>query len=165
MPSTYEPIATINAGGASSATFSSISGTYTDLIMVWGGSTSTTGQDVRVQVGNGSADTGNNYSFTYLSGNGSTASSARGIRPNTNYILTQVSNGTASNNTFKWQFMNYSNTTTLKTILCRADSAETTTIVGLWNSTAAINVINVFPTGSTTFTIGSQFTLYGIKAA
>jgi hypothetical protein len=164
MPSTYEPIATINAGGTSSATFTSIPSTYTDLIMVWGGSTSTTGQDVRFQVGNGSTDTGGNYSFTYLSGSGTAASSGRGIRP-ANYILTQVSNGTASSNAFKWHFMNYSNTTTLKTILCRADSAETTAVVGLWNSTAAINVINVFPTGSTTFTTGSTFTLYGIKAA
>ncbi len=165
MPSTYEPIATINTGGASSATFTSIPTTYTDLVMVWGGSTSTTGQDIRFQVGNGSADTGNNYSFTYLSGNGSAASSARGIRPNTNYILTQVSNGTAADNTFIWNFMNYANTTTLKTVLCRASSAEVTAIVGLWNSTSAINTINVFPTGSTTFTSGSRFTLYGVKSA
>jgi hypothetical protein len=161
---TYEAIATISASGTTSATFTSIPQTYTDLVMVWGGSTSTTGQDVRFQVGNGSVDTGGNYSFTYLTGNGTTASSARGIRPAT-YILTQVSNGTASNNTFVWHFMNYANTTTLKTVLCRASSAESTSIVGLWNSTSAINTINVFPTGSTTFTAGSTFSLYGITAA
>ena len=63
--------------------------------------------------------------------------------------------------------MNYSNTTTFKTILMRANNAAlgVDAIVGLWRSTAAINEIKVFPTGGANFETGSTFSLYGIKAA
>ena len=64
------------------------------------------------------------------------------------------------------QFMNYSNTTTNKTVLSRANNAATGTdaIVNLWRSTAAITSIYVYvPSGN--FATGSTFTLYGILAA
>jgi hypothetical protein len=37
-------------------------------------------------------------------------------------------------------------------------------LVGLWRNTAAINAIKFYSAGSN-FSIGSTFTLYGIKAA
>jgi hypothetical protein len=63
-------------------------------------------------------------------------------------------------------FMNYSNTTTYKTILSRSNNSAigTDAVVGLWRSTAAINTIKILPANNA-FEVGSSFTLYGIKAA
>jgi hypothetical protein len=62
--------------------------------------------------------------------------------------------------------MNYSNTTTYKTILERANQpqAVTNSIVGLWRSTSAISTITM-TTSSGTVSAGSTFTLYGILKA
>jgi hypothetical protein len=70
------------------------------------------------------------------------------------------------NNTTIWQIFNYSNTTTNKSVLGRASnpSANTTACVGLWRNTAAITSVSVYGVGAN-FTVGSTFTLYGIKAA
>jgi hypothetical protein len=60
--------------------------------------------------------------------------------------------------------MNYSNSTTYKTILGRSNAATsgTSAAVGLWRSTSAINSIEI---GTVSFTAGSTFSLYGIAAA
>ena len=67
------------------------------------------------------------------------------------------------------QLMNYSNTTTYKTILSRTNAAANgvDATVGLWRSTSAITSIEIGKNSgmSGTFQIGSTFTLYGIKAA
>jgi hypothetical protein len=164
MPATYEPIATTTtSGSASSVTFSSITGTYTDLVIVVnaGGSTNA---DLHIQF---NADTGSNYSRTVLSGSGSAASSGR--QSSVTYI--RVDNLGYLNTTFPAfnaiiNVMNYSNTTTNKTVVSRTNNASTgvDASVGLWRSTAAITSVVLFPdTG--TLTNGSTFTLYGIKAA
>jgi hypothetical protein len=68
------------------------------------------------------------------------------------------------------QFMNYSNTTTFKTMLARGSAADSTSgqavsaWANLWRSTSAINQIRVNP-GTQTWAIGSTFTLYGVKSA
>ena len=165
MPSTYEPIATTTLGSSSNTvTFSSISGTYTDLIAVIS-STVSGAQDVYCRF---NSDTGSNYSDTHMSGTGSSALSGRDTsavrmqldsygypEPNVGHILIA-------------HFMNYSNTTTNKTVLTRASNAlnGTTALVGLWRNTSAITTIDfICGTGSATFSSGSTFTLYGIKAA
>jgi hypothetical protein len=65
------------------------------------------------------------------------------------------------------QVMNYSNTTTNKTVLARAGIAgdRTRAIVNLWRSTSAITSILIINNGSVNFVAGSTFTLYGIKVA
>jgi hypothetical protein len=62
--------------------------------------------------------------------------------------------------------MNYSNTTTYKTVLNRMDDASTyvATNVGLWRSTAAINSITIVA-GTGNLPVGLMATLYGITAA
>ena len=70
---TYSLIESQTLGSAAAnVTFSSIPTTFTDLILVI--STATTSiADQDMQVGNGSVDTGANYSRTWLQGNGSAA--------------------------------------------------------------------------------------------
>jgi len=162
--STYTPIATQSVSGASSVTFSSIPQTYTDLVLIYSGKGSATGNGLYGDVGNGSIDTGSNYSYTHLQGNGSVTNSNRATN-NTLFTLTNyVDSGYDDNIIVNYQ--NYSNTSTYKTILLRANSANTgvAATVALWRSTAAINVVYVYLSGGT-FTAGSTFTLYGISCA
>ena len=164
MASTYTPIATQTLGSsAASVTFSSIAGTYTDLLIVMNTKGSTLSNNY-MQV---NGDTGSNYSRTGLSGNGSAASSYRGSSQTKVYL----DNNSATDSTeFRYNgeihLMNYSNTTTYKTFLNRANNAAygTEAQASLWRSTAAITSVTVaMDTG--TYSAGSTFTLYGIKAA
>lgn len=167
MPTTYEPIATTTLSSAqSSVTFSSISGTYTDLVLVSAISGVSTTIDAWVRVGNGSIDSGSNYSWTVLSGNGTTAGSGRGASQTKVYwdFLTSITNVSQF---AIMNFMNYSNTTTYKNYMIRgtAASQESNVTLGLWRSTSAINTIQIGLDSTATFSSGSTFTLYGIKAA
>lgn len=160
----YTPIATTTLSSANSTiTFSSIPATYTDLVLVTSAKLTTGSADATYTV-NGSA--GTNYSLTYLSGNGSAASSARTTNNGYAYLDSYGWVTSGEFNVSITHFMNYSNTTTYKTMLSRASNATSgvDAIVALWRSTAAINQIVIFA-NSSTFTAGSTFTLYGIKAA
>jgi hypothetical protein len=169
MPSTYEPIATQTLGSnAATVTFSSIPSTYTDLVLVTQPAATSFGENVGLRF---NSDTGTNYSSTCLSGDGSSASSSR----TTSFSYINVANligttGTLGGMTTISQIMNYSNSTTYKTVLNRTGQNGGTfngveAIVGLWRNTAAITSIIVRQTGSANFITGSTFTLYGIKSA
>jgi hypothetical protein len=161
MPSTYTPIATTTLGSAvSSYTFSSIPSTYTDLVLVSnfnGGSFSWS-----TRVGNGSVDSGANYSITRLYGTGSAAASDR--YTGETYFTGNITGNSGTNSII--QINNYSNTTTFKTALNRFNDAGAIVfaIVGLWRSTVAINTLQIVA-NSGNLPAGSTFTLYGIKAA
>lgn len=165
MPSTYTPIATTTLGSASATvTFSSISGTYTDLILVtnlrYSSGTPNSNAFIRFN-----SDSGSNYSKTYLQGNGSTASSGRDSYTAMD-LLGQTSTASVYTSNIT-QIMNYSNSTTFKTALSRWSNAGDFVIafVGLWRSTSAITTIEVNSSGTAQFAIGSTFTLYGVKSA
>ena len=162
MASTYEKIATTTLGSATASyTFSSISGTYTDLILILVGSTS--GGAYSVQVGNGSVDTGNNYSRTFIYGDGTTAGS--GKTANLSGFI--INSGVTSFQTSIMNFMSYSNTSTYKTLLIRGNDVVSSTAAtsSIWRSTSAINTIKIFGYGGVNLDSGSTFTLYGIKSA
>jgi hypothetical protein len=159
---TYVALDKITVGTAtSSVTFTSIPQSYTDLVLV--ASTIMTAADyVSIQVGNGSVDTGSNYSQTGIYGNGTTATSNRGSNQTTadvGYASTSVCNHIV-------HFQNYSNTSTNKTFLSRSNntSIQTTAGVNLWRSTSAINTIKVLTYGGQTYAAGTTFSLYGIAA-
>lgn len=162
--STYTPIATTTLGSTvGSYTFSSISGSYTDLVLVTNLATDAA-TEFRVRVGNGSIDTNSNYSMTYLLGTGSSAISSRESSATWAYAgYTSVS---ALNKMHIFNFQNYANTSTYKTWLMRFAGADnqTTGVVGLWRSTSAINQIQLIANGNN-LTAGSTLTLYGISAA
>ena len=164
MAQTYTPIASQTLGSAAaSVTFSSIPGTYQDLRLVI--SAGTSGTDYLAIQYNG--DTATNYSMTYLSGNGTAASSGR----QTGMTYWQISalgtqTTTVGDSVITVDIENYAGTSTYKTGLSRANRASNgvDAIVGLWRSTAAINSILIKGTGFNLAT-GSTFTLFGIKAA
>jgi hypothetical protein len=160
MPATYEPIATTTlAAGTASITFSTIPATYTDLVLVFNG-TAASAQFMELRF---NGDTATNYSATRLSGNGSSASSDR---TSTSDVM-QVGNLHTAQTTNILQIMNYANATTFKTVLCRSNQAgaQVSARVGLWRKTPeAITTILVRPGGGANFSIGCEFTLYGIKA-
>jgi hypothetical protein len=172
MASTYEPIATTTlSSAANSVTFSSIAGTYTDLIAIL---------NVQVNVGGGpivtfNNDTASNYSITRLYGDGSTIGSNRNSNQNNLDLGTggQASITANQYSPYIFHFMNYANATTYKTSLLRLSSAgggfgglaEIDQCVGLWRNTNAITTITLTCSNSRSFQSGSSFTLYGIKAA
>jgi hypothetical protein len=159
---TFEAIATQTLGSAAaSVTFSSIPGTYTDLVLV--AAAIGTG-DLQIY-GRVNGDSGSNYSNTFLAGNGTSASSIRQSSVTSfqgDYYLAVSADGGLTT----YNFMNYSNTTTYKTILARSGLGNkgTNAIVNLWRNTAAINSITL-TTSANNFAIGSTFSLYGILAA
>jgi hypothetical protein len=168
MPATYEPIATTTLGSAAATvTFSSIPGTYTDLVLVANFGSASANNDCRITVNStGGASTA--YSYTYLAGSGTAASSGR--LANNAYVSSYFVIGCSTDpQTITLNFMNYSNTTTNKTFLSRVSSAgkELSAVVGLYSSTSAITAIQLESAGNSSpaqFTSGSMFTLYGIKS-
>ena len=164
--STYSTIATTTLGSnAADYTFSSIPGTYTDLVLVCSNVTNTSAQTLYARV---NSDTGTNYSFTVLNGTGTAASSYRSSSSaqGMQLGLGLVGMSTTTPAQFNATFLNYSNTTTFKTSLSRSGlaSGEVEASVSLWRSTAAITSITVRPSGGSLQT-GTVLTLYGIAAA
>jgi hypothetical protein len=163
MPKTYEPISTQTLGTAvASVTFSSIPQTYTDLVMTVATISSTTNYPYVVLNG----DTGTNYSKTWLTGTGSVVSSGRDGATAISYITANAASTTSSGFISIVQFMNYANTTTNKTFLSRSNNAGSGVDlqVNLWRDTSAITSVQILA-NTGTFSAGSTFTLYGIKAA
>lgn len=166
---TYVPIATTTLGSAAASyTFSSIPSTYTDLILIINDGLSSVAQSLLIQF---NGDTATNYSVTGLSGDGTSAFSwSVSSTANPNLSNYAKSNTSLETNVIA-QFQNYSNTTTYKSYLSRANRSSAANspgvdaIVGLWRSTSAINAIKVFGGSSSNLITGTTLTLYGIAAA
>lgn len=160
MATTYQPIATTTLGSTSgTVTFSSIPSTYTDLVAVIN-CTTTSLVSVTMRL---NSDTGSNYSFTRLMGDGASGSSSR----QTSQTSLQLNSGntTVDRDFIILNLQSYSDSTIYKTTLHRNSNPNyVSNFVGLWRSTSAINQID-FLAGATTFTVGSTFTIYGVKAA
>jgi hypothetical protein len=168
---TYEPIATTTLSSATSAIdFSSITSAYTDLVLVlsWRGGNANQ-PSLLVRLNNSTAQL---YSNTGLTGSGSTVTSRRATTSinGNDYMAIPRDAGQPTTiggmATVVINFINYSNTTTFKTVLGRGSAAQSgvEATVGMWRSTNAINQITI--SGDTNaFGIGTMATLYGIAAA
>lgn len=163
----YESIATVTAGagGSSSISFSSISGTYQHL-QIRGIGSLTSDNESRIQV---NGDTGSNYAFHQLLGNyagGGSVIATAGT--STTSIKGQVSYDQFS--PFIFDILDYKDTNKYKTIRTLSgtnnNSTGTNSYVrfssGLWMNTAAITSVTIFP-ASGNFAQYSSFALYGIK--
>lgn len=165
MAVTYEPLGSVTASNAASIEFTSISGTYTDLIVqgyIYGASGNI---DPWLRFGNGSLDSGLNYSETELYGTGSAAGSQRLSGNDEIRIGRATGIGAASTDPFfiRIQVMSYANTNVNKTALLEMGRAGAGVIrsVGLWRSTSAITNLGI----SHTTNFYGVFSLYGIRAA
>lgn len=158
---TYEPIATTTLNSTTSFTFSSIPSTYTDLILVVNGVVSSGTSNLNLRF---NSDSGSNYSYTQLAADGATVLSSR--QTNSTYARVDYYGYLSTTRSIHIvHIMNYSNTTTFKTAISRANNTSNglSAVVNVWRSTAAINSVssaNVTDLGS-----GSVITLYGITAA
>jgi len=176
--STYTPIATQTLGSNTPLVyFNSIPQTYTDLVLQFNGQ--------------GTSGIYNNMTYPYIyfngdntsgyysttsvlqrnTGSGETVLTTRNSNAN-NLALFLANTSTVFSPNIA-HIMNYSNTTTYKTVVARGNGANGTTSVdgvifgvGLWRNPAGITSITVGPNGTSgNFLAGSTFTLYGILAA
>lgn len=163
MSATYDVIQTYTANGSQNTiNFSSIPSTYTDLILISSGSSA---GYIEIRVGNGTVDTGNNYSRTYMYGDTTNVPTFRNVSTDRLYN-TFGTTGVVGVSILN--FMNYSNTNIQKSGVFRGDAAGTylfSTATGvLWQSTSSINIIQIVGGGGANFSNGTTHTLYGIKA-
>jgi len=175
MASTYEKIATTTLGSAvASVSFTSISGTYTDLVIIANVQGQSNGCNIQIWFNGDGSST--NYSSSTLYYTGSTVASTRNSNTAKLNFGTNGGQPFANANQFGlniYNIQNYSNSTTYKTALGTSRSpnggytgaGEFDLAVGMWRNTAAITSIDIGVDNSKTMQIGSSFTIYGIKAA
>ena len=164
MATTYEKIQSTTLGSATaSINFTSIGSGYTDLRVVLVCVATTTFPQIRFN-----SDSGSNYSWTWLGGNGSAAQSGRFTSQTEFYtniggdasipFMTTFDIFSYAGSTFKTMLWNEVNDKNCSGIISPK--------VGLWRSTSAITAINLkADIYGTTFGAGTTATLYGILKA
>ena len=160
----YESIASASGTGSSNViTFSSIPSSYASLQIrcLW----VTDGWSVKIRF---NSDSGNNYAYHRLVGNGSTASSDG--YASESFIDLDAGGLTGTEQSVGIiDIHDYASTTKNKTVRQFTGLDRNTTngrvrlVSGLWVNTAAINTITFTADNSQPFTTTSTFALYGIK--
>jgi hypothetical protein len=172
MPNTYSLISSnVLGSSAASVTFSSIPATFTDLVLRVSARSDDATLNVRhldIQVNGSSA---NNYSFTAIFGNGSTATSDRGSSTNPWQIRNSVPTSLNTSNTFcdsELYLPNYTgsvNKVAGSFGVAENNSASTGVRIAatahLRSVTDAVTSLVLATSGN--FVSGSSFYLYGIK--
>lgn len=166
MPSALVPLANITlSGSASTVTFSSISGSYRDLMLVVTGTkTGATATSIKLKF---NSDSGANYNLVSMEGNGSSAvsySEANRSDLPTSYGVAAIDSTNQMN--LIVHLMDYSVTDKHKSVLTRWNNAGSGTgsLAARWASTSAIATILVFP-ALDSFAAGTTLALYGIASA
>ena len=163
---TYESIAYQSlVGTAASITFSSIAASWTDLRVVLTATTTVAGQSTTINL---NGDTATNYSYRYMRGNGTTATSLSSQGAGPVNIQGSANTSTTIPTLYSIDIFQYANTGMNKTFLYTTSedqngSGSVTNSVGLWRSTAAITSIVL--TSSGLFAIGTTAELIGVKSA
>jgi hypothetical protein len=173
-PSTtsYESIATVSvgSGGAANVEFTSIPSTYTHLqirAISRSDRVSSAGDGMIVRL---NSDTGNNYAYHYIQGDG--ASATAGADSSVSSMIIPRS-GSASQTAGIFgvtvlDILDYKNTNKYKTIrTLGGNDANGSGIVaffsGLWQNTNAVTSITIDQQNGPNFVQYTQFALYGIK--
>jgi hypothetical protein len=163
---TYELISTTILGGtAASVTFSGLgayASTYKHLqIRMTARLSSANAIDAYIN-----GDTGSNYAGHLLRGDGSSVASF--ARSSTSIL--QIADATNTANVFTGavvdilDFASSTKNTTIRSITGDAGGQNYSQMwSGLWNNTAAVTSIQLYGRASTTFQIGSRFSIYGIR--
>ena len=165
-PNNYESIATTTlTSNSTTITFSSIPATFKHLQIR--SSARSTGSDgyIKVQF---NSDTGANYSYHYLEGNGSTTSAGGGATQNQIYVFGFASTTASIFGASVIDILDYANTNKYKTTrtLSGYDMNGSGYIdfdSGNWRSTSAITSIDLIIVSGNNFAQYSSFALYGVK--
>jgi hypothetical protein len=171
MPTTFTKIAsvTVGSGGASSIDFTSIPSTYTDLVVKLSARRSQAYADTYLRFNN---DSGANYSWRQVRGDGSSTSSASGSAQTYALSGNGADRSTYTANTFgsiEIYVPNYAGSNAKSFSVDsvnenNATQADAMLLAGLWSGTSAINRVTLYPDiGYGDFVQYSTATLYGIK--
>ena len=163
------------SGNATSIEFTSISGSYDHLCLKASLRVDSSGQYWqygKLQLGNGSADTGSNYSVTTLEAQSTTPLSGRSTG-DTWMDLWPITGPSSLADSFSAAAMwipNYANTSNYKQVLIKNVSENNSTssnqwsvgvFAGMWSSTSSVDVVKIQPWGDNLIQY-STVTLYGI---
>jgi hypothetical protein len=172
MATTYIAIATttVGSGGASSINFSSIPGSYTDLVlMVSARDNRPSSQDSEFYVKfNNNTD---NYSYRLIYGGGT---GPGGSSSGSTYPPSVINSAGSTANSFSSSFIyipNYAGSNYKNLSIDGVDEGNAATgqyvylVAGLWSNSSAINQITLTPFGGYSFLQYSTATLYGIKSS
>ena len=160
----YESIATVTvgAGGQSTISFTSIPSTYKHLQVRYMTLTGTATNDLRMRF---NSDTGANYVWHQLQGNGTSAAS--GANTSQTLIGVGMVGGASNPGSGIVDILDYTNTNKYTTTRSLAGIDQNGSGVmmfwsGLWQNTNAITQID-FTSASGNFNQNTSFALYGIK--
>lgn len=174
MANTFIKIAsaTVGAGGASSINFSSIPATYTDLVLKLSARGAANFNPRNLYL-NFNSDTGNNYPFRFLYGNGSSAGSSNSSSEGftSTAWVGYISGNTSTASTFgnaeiyipNYAGSKYKSLSSDSVTENNATAAYASLHAATWNSTSAITSIQLTCSNSENFAQYSTATLYGIK--
>jgi hypothetical protein len=160
MTQTYRPLANITLGtAASSVTFSSIPATFRDLVVVLLGEGSTT-LEGRIRL---NGDTGSNYTYVRMSGDGSAVSSAAPAAGTSGFLSSVAKATTTVPLQMTINIMDYSATDKHKTIVSRANQSANGSegLANRWANTAAVTSVAIL-TSTGNWAVGTRVALYGI---
>jgi hypothetical protein len=160
--SAYTALANVTLGSnTSTVTFTSISASYKDLVLVIEGRSSIS-ENPTMRF---NADTGSNYPMVNMYGNGSTTTSATS---NSAYFFIGygVTFDSGNRSSAIINVMDYSATDKHKAILIRDNNpgVATEAQAGRWANTAAVNSISCFFNFGANWTTGTTFALYGVSS-
>ena len=161
----FESIATVSVSTATpSVEFTSIPSTYTHL-QVRAHMVCSTTNNMFMQLGNGTIDTGANYSWKQMWGDSTTANANEG-QSQTFFYTGYVANASYPSALIV-DIADYANTNKHKTAksFCANNNNTAGYVIsfsGRWGSSSAVDRIKL-TTGSGTFNQYSHFALYGIK--
>lgn len=162
--SAYVPLATKTlTATATSVTFSSISQAYRDLVLIASVSGTTDNRQIKFQF---NGDTATNYPMVTMYGlTGGAATSSSSAGGFNGVTMGQFLVRADPKNTIQLDIFDYSSTDKHKSISLRQDLGlySTSSTAARWANTVAITSI-VVTLDSSTFIVGSTFTLYGIAA-
>lgn len=162
---TYTALNKVTITGSTTNTmeFASIPSGYTDLRIVFNGQT-TAAAITCLKFNNTIA--GTDYSYTWIGGGGATATTNLGANQPHAYV-TNVGHMNANPGQITIDILQYSNPSMRKHIISTAVNGAGLGVdktVSKWRQTTAISSIQIFLDRAEYWSIGSTFTLYGIKA-
>jgi hypothetical protein len=158
----YIPLAnTTLVSSSASVSFSSIPGTYKDLILIAKGKSESTAQNGRLRL---NGDSSLIYIYQSLSGNGTTASGNGGAQDQATIRISDLATTTSTSQLLIIShIMDYSSTDKFTNVISRANNADTGTdlMVSNYANSSAITSLTVT---NISWSAGSTFELYGIGA-